>query len=141
MAAEDVVARLRAEGEAAFTQAFGRARDAIRGTSQEGEESGQGMGKAAKSLAVAAGAAVVARKGYNGLKSAIDTTADLAKSTAAFSRASGLSTKESQAWITVAKTRGIETSQLQMGMAAFGRQLTSTGADGSAGADVCADTG
>lgn len=141
MAIEDVVARLRVEGEGPFAQAFGRARDAMRGVSQEGEQSERDLGKGAKALAVAGGAALVARKGYQGLKSAIDTTNELAKSTAAFSRASGLSKKDSQAWITVAKTRGIETGQLQMGMAAFGRQLGATGKDGAASSKALAQLG
>jgi hypothetical protein len=141
VATEDVIARLRAEGEGAFTQAFGRARDSIRGVSTEGEESEKGMAGAGKSLLGAASAAVVAKKGYDSLKGAIDTTADLAKSTASFSRASGLSAKESQNWITVAKTRGIETSQLQMGMAAFGRQLAATGKDGEGSSKALARLG
>jgi hypothetical protein len=130
VAGEDVVARLRVEGEGAFAQAFGRARDAIRGTSQEADQSQRGMAGAARALAGAAGAAVIARRGYQGLKDAVATTGNLARETAAFSRASGYSARESQAWITVAKSRGIQTRQLQVGMATFGRQLMTTGKQG-----------
>jgi hypothetical protein len=130
VAAEDVVARLRVEGEGPFAQAFARARDAMRGTSTEAAQSERGMGAAARALAGAAGAAVVARRGYQGHKDAVNTTANLARETAAFSRASGLSARESQAWITVARSRGIQTRQLQIGMATFGRQLLTTGKQG-----------
>jgi hypothetical protein len=83
----------------------------------------QGVAGLAKS-AIAAG---VLYKGFQGLKSSINTTQQLAKSTSAFARSSGLSKKESQSWVLVAQERGLETKQLQMGMATLGRNLGALG--------------
>ena len=68
-------------------------------------------------------------------------TGNLARETAAFSRASGLSARESQAWVTVAKSRGIQTKQLQVGMATFGRQLLTTGKQGEGTSKALAQLG
>ena len=97
---------------------------------------GRGVGGAAREvgrtiqtgLVVATGATVAL--GGAAVKAAGEVT-QLAKDTSAFSRASGLSAKESQAWVVTAKQRGIEVKQLQVGMATFGRQLTATGKAGS----------
>ena len=61
--------------------------------------------------------------GYKLLKGSVQTTMDLAKSSAAFQRATGLDYRTSQAWVVVARERGIQTKQLQISMATLGRQL------------------
>jgi len=96
---------------------------------------GRGVGSAVREIgrtvqtgaAVAVGATVAL--GGAAVKAAGDVT-QLARETSAFSRASGLSTKESQAWVVTAQQRGIEVKQLQMGMATLGRNLTAVGKDG-----------
>lgn len=136
MAAEDVIARLRVEGQAAFTQAMGGASTSAKSAGTEQAEAGKKAGVSAGGLLKAAAAAGALYKGYGFLKGSINTTVNLAKSTAAFSRASGLDQKASQAWVVTAQQRNIDTKQLQMGMATLGRNLgglgTATKASGAA---------
>jgi phage-related protein len=134
MASEDVRARLVAEGEGPFVAAFGRARQAVTGVGEGGEESRKGLLGGAGGMIKAAAAAGVAWKAYGTLKDSVKTTVDLAKATAGFSRVTGISSKESQAWVSVAQSRGIEVRQLQMGMATLGRNLGGLGTESKASA-------
>ena len=123
MPSEDVIANLRVTGTAQFTQEMSQARGASEQAGQAAAQTGEeAEGSAGKWVKAAAGVAI-AYKGYGALKGAVDTTQQLAKSTSAFARASGLDRKESQNWVVVAQQRGIETKQLQMGMATLGRNL------------------
>jgi hypothetical protein len=127
MPAEDVIARLSVDGEPQFTQAMDRARGATTSAGAATAETGEQSRKGAGGLVKAAAAAAVVYKGFQGLKGAVNMTQQLAKDTAGFSRASGLSNKESQAWVVTAQQRGIETKQLQVGMATLGRNLGALG--------------
>jgi hypothetical protein len=136
MASEDVIARLVVQGQAQFSQAMGGASRQARTVGTEQEQAGKKAGVSAGGLLKAAAAAGALYKGYGFLKDSISTTINLAKSTAAFSRASGLDQKASQAWVVTAQQRNIDTKQLQMGMATLGRNLgglgTATKASGAA---------
>jgi hypothetical protein len=124
---EAVIASLQVEGEQEFSQAMGRAGGATTKAGDATAKTGDQSRKSAGGMLKAAAAAAVMYKGYNSLKGAINTTSKLAKDTAAFSRASGLSNRESQAWVVTAQQRGIETKQLQVGMATLGRNLGALG--------------
>jgi hypothetical protein len=102
------------------------------GTSAEGAS--QGFAGMAKNLAVAAGGAVAVRKGYDFLKGAADQTAALAKETAALTRTTGMDTKTASAWVSMAKSRNIETDQLTRAFTTFSKQLR--GAEGGSKAAV-----
>jgi hypothetical protein len=127
MPEEDVVARLRAEIDDSFTRVMGQAEQSTSQVGEASQQAGAGAKKGAGGLLKAAAAAAVLYKGYGALKGAINTTTTLAKDTAGFARASGLSTKESQAWVVIAQQRGIATKQLQTGMATLGRNLGALG--------------
>jgi hypothetical protein len=120
---EDVIANLRVTGTAQFTQEMSQARGATQQAGQAATETGEEAQSSGAKWAKAAAGVAIAYKGYGALKGAVDTTQNLAKSTSAFARASGLSRKESQSWVVVAQQRGIETKQMQMGMATLGRNL------------------
>ena len=126
MASEDVIVRLQVAGQGQFAQAMDRAKGSTQGVGDATQQAGQQSRRGAKDLLKAAAAAGVLYKGFNFLKGAVNTTETLAKSTSAFSRASGLDRASSQAWVVTAQQRGLEVKQLQMGMATLGRQLGST---------------
>lgn len=132
MASEEVVAQLRTDGEGPAVSSLQRMRDAVKGVGSAGDESKKGLLASKGSMIKAAAGAAVAYKAFGALKDSVRTTVDLAKSTAAFSRATGLSAKESQTWVTVAKSRGIEVNQLRLGMVGLGRNLTSAAGGGKA---------
>lgn len=122
MAEEEAVVTLRAAGEGPFTQAFSRARDAVRGVGDAGEESSSGLRSTVKNLAGAAAGAAVVKKGFDFMKGAADSAGTLAKSTAGLSRATGLDSQTSSAWVSMTKQRGIELSKLQTSFTAFSKQ-------------------
>lgn len=130
MPSEDVIAVLRVEGTSQFTQQMGQARGATEQTSEAAAQTGEDVGRGAKGWVQAAAGVAIAVKGYGMLKGAVDNTVQLSKATSAFSRASGMSRQESQNWVVIAQKRGIETKQLQMGMATLGRNLNAVGKDG-----------
>lgn len=130
MPSEDVIANLRVTGTAQFTQEMSQARGATQQAGEAATQTGEDAQSSGGKWAKAAAGVAIAYKGFGMLKGAVDTTQNLAKSTSAFSRASGLSRKESQNWIVVAQQRGIETKQMQMGMATLGRNLNAVGKDG-----------
>jgi phage-related protein len=118
-----IITYMKVEGDEQFVQAMQRSGGAAQGAGTQAEEAGKSAKKGAAGLVVAAAAATAMYKGYNFLKGAINTTVQLSKNTAAFSRVSGLSQKQSQAWVLTAQERGIQTKQLGVSMATLGRQL------------------
>ena len=88
----------------------------------------------ARNLAVAAGGAVAVRKGYDFLRGAAEQTATLAKETAALTRTTGMDTKTASAWVSMAKSRNIQTDQLTRAFTTFSKQLR--GAEGGSKAAV-----
>ena len=141
MPQENVIVNIIARGIEQFTGQMGRAKAAVQGVGSEAKTTGGATGGMGKDLFQAAAAAGVVHKTYGGLKDSVNVSTDLAKETAGFARASGLSQKESQAWIVTAKQRGIQTKQLQMGMATYGRNLTNVGKDGEGASKALAALG
>lgn len=118
-----IITYMKVEGDEQFVQAMSRSGGAAQTAGTQAEGAGKSAKKGAAGLVVAAAAATAMYKGYNFLKGAINTTVQLSKNTAAFSRVSGLSQKQSQAWVLTAQERGIQTKQLGVSMATLGRQL------------------
>jgi hypothetical protein len=136
MAGEEVVASLRADGEPAFSAAFGRARDSILGATHAGEESAGGLKGLGKNLVGAAASAAVVKKGFDFMKGAADSAGTLAKSTAALSRSTGLDSSTSSAWVSMTKQRGIELTKLQTSFTAFSKQQVALQGGNKATADA-----
>lgn len=129
--ADDIVAQLKLLGQSAFSSGAKQASKDVEGIGKSAEKSQDTVKKSGKGTALgllkAAAAAGVTYKAYQGLKSSVNTTVDLAKNTAGLARVTGLDKKQAQAWSVVAKERGIQAGQLQMGMASFGRALGALG--------------
>lgn len=132
-----IAARLQLDGQRQFSSGAQQASKDVRGIGKAAEESSsvakKSSGITAKSMIQTAAAAGVVYKGFGALKSSVNETVALSKSTSALKRATGLDAKQSQAWAVTAKQRGIETKTLQMGMAALSRSL-GTAQDSSKGA-------
>jgi phage-related protein len=132
MSSGDVIAaRLRLDGQSQFNAGAQKASKSVAGIGKSAEESSKQSGKAtgatASGLLAAAAAAGVTYKAYGWIKGSISETVDLAKSTASLSRVTGLDSKQAQAWSLIAKERGIQSKQLQMGMATLGRNIGGLG--------------
>ena len=94
----------------------------IRDVGKAGQEAGAGAEKAsggfggmAKNLAAAAGGAVVVKKGFDFMKGAVGDAQALAKATAGLQRTTGLDAKTASGWVSIAKSRGIESAALNKG--------------------------
>jgi hypothetical protein len=111
MAIEDVVVRLRAEVDA-FRSQMQAAKGDVEDIGKAGEASGDDVKSFGKDLLTAAGSAKVAQKGWDFLKGAQEDASQLAKSTAGLRRQTGMDTKTSSAWVSMAKQRGIEGNAL-----------------------------
>lgn len=121
----DVIARLQVEGEERFGSTM---QGASRSTEQAGEgaeKASKGFGGMTKNLAVAAGGAVAIKKGFDFLKGATGNAQALAKQTAAMTRQTGMDTKAASGWVSMAKSRGIESAGLTRSFTALSRQLSS----------------
>jgi len=126
-----IAAALRLSGQRQFSAGAKQASKDVEGIGKSAEDTSQKTKKSglttAKGLLQAAAAAGVTYKAYQGLKDSVNMTVDLAKETAGLSRVTGLDAKSAQAWVVMTKERGIQASQLQMGMASLGRALGGLG--------------
>lgn len=129
--ADLIAARLVLDGQRQFSAGAQQASKDVTGIGKSAEASSKqtaASGKAsAASLLKTAAAAGATYKAMGFLKNSVSTTADLAKSTKTLSRVTGLDSKQAQNWAVMTKQRGIETGQLQMGMASLGRSLGALG--------------
>lgn len=102
----------------------------IRGVGEASEQAGKqaeatgerwkGMGKR---LLGAVGGALAIKKGFDFLKGAAGDALALAKSTATLTRVTGLDAQASSAWVSMTKSRGIETKSLQVAFTAYSKQI------------------
>jgi hypothetical protein len=90
---------------------------------KEAESSGGGFASLAKGLVTAGGGAIAAKKGFDWLKGAAEQSAQLSKDTAALTRTTGMSAQSSSAWVSIAKSRGIETNTLAQSMTIFSKNI------------------
>jgi hypothetical protein len=90
-----------------------------------------GLGKsylgAAKGI-LAAGAAFAS---YQGIKSAVDMTTELGKTTIGLSKNLGLSTEAASEWAAVAKTRGVDAKALNMSFGTLSKNIDASSKAGS----------
>jgi hypothetical protein len=98
---------------------------AAKDTGQQAETSGQGFQGMARNLAAAAGGAIAIRKGFQFMRGAAEGAAQLAKDTAALTRTTGMDTQSASAWVSMAKSRGIQTDLLTRSFTAFSKQIRS----------------
>lgn len=63
-------------------------------------------------------------KGAQYIKNAIKTTTDLAKATAGLQRITGMDAQTASGWVAIAKERGIQSKQLNMGFITLARQMS-----------------
>jgi phage-related protein len=103
------------------------AKDAAKDTEAAGGKAAGGLGKAAKGMAVAAGAGVVAKKGFDFMKDAAGDAAGLAKQTAGLQRVTGMDAKAASAWVSTAKDRGVESTALTKTFVALSKNMQTAG--------------
>jgi len=135
---EEIIAALRAEGQAAFRRAMDDSADSVAKVGDAAEKSGKQVessgGEATKAtprwktmgktIAKWAGGAAALYGAKRGLEASFSATQDLAKSTMTLQRATGLDARTASAWATVTKARGIQTKQLQVGLVKFNKTIT-----------------
>lgn len=86
------------------------------------EKSGKKASIGWKGVAKWAGGATAIYGASRFIKGSVSATEDLAKSTLALQRTTGLDVETSSAWASVAKSRGIATKQLQVGFVKLARE-------------------
>ena len=137
MATNDIIARLRVVGQAAFQGAMegAAASTAKVGTSAQKADAstqqlGKGMGKtvsplrkAAVGLAKVAGGAAALYAAKRGITASVNATMELGKSTMALQRATGLDAKTASGWAEITKVRGINTKQFQVGLVKLSKTM------------------
>jgi hypothetical protein len=143
MATNDVIVRLRAIGQAAFTSAMdeasrsvGKIGPAAEKSSKQTDAMGKSAGKAAPkwrsfagSIAKFAGGAAAIYAAKRGITSSIDSTMGLAKSTLALQRATGLSTETASEWASVLKARDIDSKAFNVGLTKLSKTMVKAGSD------------
>lgn len=95
---------------------------AIGGVGTAAEKSGKKAGIGWKGIAKWAGGAAAIYGATRYIKGSVSATEDLAKSTLALQRTTGLDVQTASAWSSVAKSRGIATKQLQQGFVKLARE-------------------
>lgn len=137
MASNDVVVRLRAIGQAAFTSAMDEASHSVRGigtsadksgrqveqSGKQATKSGRNWRSAAGSVAKWAGGAAALYAAKRGIEGSVTATEDLAKSTMTIQRATGLDTKTASSWVQITKARGVNTKQFQVGLVKLSKTM------------------
>jgi hypothetical protein len=109
-----------------FVQGADQASHAIGGVGTAAEKSGKQAGISWKSVAKWGGAAGAVYGATKFVKGAIGTTEDLAKSSMALNRTTGMSIQTSGEWAAVLKTRGIDAKVFQRGLVTLSKQMTAT---------------
>ena len=125
-------------------QGAGQIRDvgkAATDTAGSATDAGGGFKQMAGQLAAAAGGAVAVKKGFNFLKDAADQAAQLARDTAKLTRTTGMDAQAGSAWVSMAKSRGIETDKLNRGFVTFSKQIRGAEGGSKAAAKAFADLG
>ncbi len=129
MANTDVVEIILAlRNVAQFVSGSKQASTAIGQVGTEAEKTGQKAKVSWKSLAKWAGGAAAVYGAYRFLKGSVKTTEELTKSALALQRQTKGDIQTSGEWAALAKTRGIQTKQLQMGFTTLSRQIEKTAA-------------
>src|SRR5215510_8851467 len=137
MATNDVIVRLRAIGQAAFTSAMNEAATSVGKIGPAAEKSAHetdSMGRAAQKaapkwksfaggLAKWAGGAAALYGAKRAITSAVHGTEELAKGTMRLERTTGMETEQASAWAEVTKVRGVNAAQFQRGLVSLSKQM------------------
>jgi phage-related protein len=100
----------------------GQLRDVGKAAGETGKGADSAGGKL-KNLAVAAGGLIAVKKGADFMRSAVDASTTLAKSTAQLTRTTGMDTQTASAWVSMARQRGIEVTALTRSFTSFSKQM------------------
>jgi hypothetical protein len=150
MSSNDVIVRLRAIGQAAFTSAMDEAARSVGHVGTQAKKSSgatDSMGGAASKaapkwkrfaggLAAAAGGAAALYAAKRGIQTSITSTMDLAKSTLALERQTGLSAESASAWGSVLKARGVDSKQFGVGMTKLSKTMVKASTDSKTFSDT-----
>jgi hypothetical protein len=127
----EIIARLKVEGQAAFSQEMGQAEAATKGVGDASETAAKQTTTASKTsikrLLKWAAATGAVYKGYQFFKGAINDTVGLAKATAGLQRTTGMDARTASAWAATAKERGINLQALQRGFVTLGKSIQLSG--------------
>lgn len=108
----------------AFLSDTDKAAKGVKGVGSAAEKSGKQAGLSWKSIAKWGGAATAAYAAQRFLSGAVDTTEELAKSSLALNRTTGMNIQTSAEWAAVLKTRGVSTQQFQRATVMLSKQMT-----------------
>ena len=134
---EEIIAALKAEGQAAFRRAMDDSADSVAKVGDAAEKSGKQvkdsggdatkatprwktMGKTVLRWAGGAAALYGAKRG---IQASMTATQDLGKATLTLQRATGMDVKQASSWASVLKARGIQTSKFQIGMVKLSKTM------------------
>lgn len=134
--AELVEIILSLRGGRAFAGQMDKSAKGVKKVGDNTEKAGRQSKIAGKQMAgLAANSAAVYGAGRF-LKSAATATTDLAKSTMALSRSTGMSTETASAWSSMLKTRDIDAKQFNVGMVKLSKSMVKGSGDAKAYADT-----
>jgi hypothetical protein len=108
-----------------FISQANQASKAVKGVGDEAEQTGKKSRTSWGSLAQWAGGAAAMYGATRFIKGAVGATEDLAKSSIALSRTTGMDVSTASQWASVARERGISTQQLQVGLVKLSREMDS----------------
>lgn len=114
-----------------FVSGAHEAAGAVGGIGDQAEKAGKQGQSGWKNLAKWAGGAAVFYGATRYIKGAVSATTDLAKSTLAVQRQTGMDTQTASEWVSLTKERGISASQLAVGLTKLNQTITK-GATGTA---------
>lgn len=117
----DILLRLR--GSRQFQSEADKSAKSIGRIGTDAEDAGKKAGIGWKGMAKWAGGAAALAGTARFLKGSVSATTDLAKSTMALERSTGLDAETASAWAAVTKARGIETSKFQMSLTKLSRTM------------------
>ena len=134
---EEIIAALRAEGQAAFQRAMDTSARSVEGVGEAAKKSGQQVKDSGadatkatprwktmgKTVAKWAGGAAALYGAKRGIEASMTATQDLGKATLTLQRATGMDVKQASSWASVLKSRGIETGKFQIGMVKLSKTM------------------
>jgi len=134
---EDILVRLRAVGQAAFTGAMNQAAGSIGKVTSESKQADKAVGASADTaakqapkwktmagqLARVAGGAALLYSAKRGIEASLSSTEELGKATLALQRNTGMDVRTASQWAEVTRVRGINSKQFSMGLVALSRNM------------------
>src|SRR5215470_2464674 len=122
-----------------FVSGTEQAAGAVKDVGDKSEQAGKKAQLGWKGIAKWAAGATAIYGAQRYIRGAVDATTDLAKSTLAVQRATGMETETASEWVGVMKERGISTRQFQVSMTKLSRVLDAARQGTSTEASTIAD--